>query len=272
VPHYFVARSTFDAQLRYLSSHAVVLPLADAVQKLKDGTLPPRSVSITFDDGYANNVHLAYPLLRKYRMPATVFLSSAGVETGDFFPFLKVKLIQLALRGSVMPDYERTPLETLMQAAAPLWQQVRPRLTADQSSTLRPMTIGEAQSMQPDLIELGAHTDTHCILGNENEERRRNEICNSIKKVSKWSGRPVRLFSYPNGQRADFGDIDKRVLREAGIQATVCGLPGANSRHTDPLELRRYPVGMFHGENATFSAEVAGLRSMLRAVAGAMGA
>jgi len=50
-----------------------------------------RSVAITFDDGHANNLHLAYPMLQKYQLPATIFLSSAYVESGEMYPFLKLK-------------------------------------------------------------------------------------------------------------------------------------------------------------------------------------
>ena len=64
MPSYFVRRSAFERQLQYLSDHAVVLHLADAVDQLKAGSLPPNAVCLTFDDGYANNLHLALPLLR----------------------------------------------------------------------------------------------------------------------------------------------------------------------------------------------------------------
>src|SRR5262245_24984674 len=76
VPDFFVTASAFERQLQYLRRHARVLPLDEAARKLREGTLPPQAVSITFDDGYANNLHLACPLLVKYGLPATFFLSS----------------------------------------------------------------------------------------------------------------------------------------------------------------------------------------------------
>src|SRR6266571_4093146 len=68
VPSYFVTRSAFEFQLQYLRRWASVLPLSEAVRRLRAGSLPPHAVSITFDDGYANNVHLALPLLERYGM------------------------------------------------------------------------------------------------------------------------------------------------------------------------------------------------------------
>ena len=89
VPDCFVSLSAFEDQMRHLSSNARVLPLMEAMSRLRAGTLPPRSVCITFDDGYANNLQLAYPVLAKYGLPATIFLSSAYIESGEFFPFIR---------------------------------------------------------------------------------------------------------------------------------------------------------------------------------------
>jgi len=109
VPRFFVTASAFEKHLQYLRHNARVLPLREAVTRLRDGSLPPRCVSLTFDDGYANNLELAYPLLRKYDTPATIFLSSSYMESGDFFPFLKLKLIQLDgrvdLAEAPLPNY-----------------------------------------------------------------------------------------------------------------------------------------------------------------------
>src|ERR1017187_5153905 len=61
VPLYFVTRSAFEKQLQYLRRNAHVLPLEEAVARLRSGTLPARCVCLTFDDGYANNLDVAYP-------------------------------------------------------------------------------------------------------------------------------------------------------------------------------------------------------------------
>ena len=268
VPDYFVTQSAFERQLQYLQRHADLLPLSQAVACLKDGSLSPRCVSITFDDGYANNLELAYPLLKKYRAPATVFLASAYVESGEIFPFLKLKLIELSGRvggkSSWPPplEYPSYPLDLVVQSAAPWWAEIRAHLSEDQHRTLRSMNIEEVKSADLEWIEFGAHGHTHCILKNESRERRREEIQTSIDKVRQWIGRPVRLFSYPNGERGDFDESDKDVLRASGIQAAVTGIGGANTSDSDLLELRRYPVGLWHDESV-FPAEITGFRNAL---------
>ena len=270
VPSYFVSCSAFARQLEFLRRNAVVLPLFEAVTLLRTGSLPPRSVSITFDDGYANNLHLAHPMLRAYEVPATIFLASAYIESGELYPFLRLKLIRLLGQvAPTLPDYKANPLDVVMRAAAPSWPEVAARLPREQYEALRPLYVEEVRPADRSLIEFGAHGHTHCILGNETPERRREEIRTSVAKVHEWTGAAVRVFSYPNGERGDFGESDKETLRETGVKVAVTGMAGANSRNFDPLALRRYPLTMHHGD-AAFRAEVSGFRSGLRAVVARM--
>jgi peptidoglycan/xylan/chitin deacetylase (PgdA/CDA1 family) len=265
VPDCFVSLSAFEDQMRHLSSNARVLPLMEAMSRLRAGTLPPRSVCITFDDGYANNLQLAYPVLAKYGLPATIFLSSAYLESGEFFPFIRLKLIRLRLGKSTLPgllDYKSDPLDLVLESAGRWWKDIESGITEDQREALRPLCITETSAFDPELIELGGHGHTHCVLGNESDARRRFEITACIQKIAQWTGRPVRVFAYPNGQRGDFGALDKEVLRTHGVSVAVTGIGGANRASVDPLELKRYPVGLHHDLDG-FRAELSGLRSAI---------
>jgi peptidoglycan/xylan/chitin deacetylase (PgdA/CDA1 family) len=271
MPLYFVTRSAFKNQLGYLKQHADVLPLSEAVVRLRDHRLPPRTVCITFDDGYANNLRLAYPVLREYGMPATVFLSTAYIQSGEFFPFLRLKLLRLAGIGPAeVPDYKSNPLDHVMEAIGRWWPEVSARLTSNQREALRPLTVDEVQGADSSLVEFGAHTDTHCILRNEDDQRRQREIRTSLDKVARWTGLPVGLFSYPNGEPGDFGEVDKAALQAAHVDAAVTGIAGSNNGGCDPFELKRYPLSMRHNQ-IRFRAEVTGFCSALRSAAGRSG-
>jgi peptidoglycan/xylan/chitin deacetylase (PgdA/CDA1 family) len=269
MPQYFVTSSVFESQLQYLQRAAHVMPLGEAVKRLYAGTLPPRSVCLTFDDGYANNLHLALPLLRKYRIPATIFLSTSYVESGDMYPFLKLKFVREAA-GEPVADYKSAPMDELLRRSAPWWPAACLRLTDQQRQTLRSMTIDEVRSCDMDLIEFGGHTHTHCILKNETPARRSEEIRTCLAKIREWTGRPSRLFSYPNGEVGDFDEGDKAVLRDEGIEVAVTGVPGANGSRSESLALRRYPIGLFHDKYG-FRAEVTGFRSTVKLVSRSLG-
>jgi peptidoglycan/xylan/chitin deacetylase (PgdA/CDA1 family) len=264
-----VTESAFEAQLKYLRQTAIILPLPDAVTRLHAGTLPPRSVCLTFDDGHANNLYTAEPLLRKYGAPATIFLASSYIESGQWFPFIKLRLTKLLARQAgldltamALPDYKTATIDAVTEAVNRWFCRVGPTLTGDQWNALRPLTREELSSFDGRLIDFGAHTHTHCILRNESRERREQEIRVSAEKVSAWTGRAVRLFSYPNGERGDFDQTDRHVLQTHGVTAAVTGIPGSNTRRADLLELRRYPVGLFH-HDAAFRAELLGVRTAL---------
>jgi len=272
LPRHFVARSQFEQQLGYLKANARVLPLAEAVMRLQNGTLPSRTVCITFDDGYSNNLSLAYPLLERYGLPATIFLSTGFLEgASDFFPSDRWRLLREARDrsmppgdlGGSLPDYKTTPIDVVLERVEQRWHQVQWRLSPELRETLRPLHADELKKFDPRLVDFGAHTHSHCILNNETPDRRRQEIVRSLECVSQWTGRPAQLFSYPNGQPGDFGELDKAVLRSQGVLAAVTTIPGANRRGCDSLELKRYPVGLGHDAHA-FAAELTGWRTVLQ--------
>jgi peptidoglycan/xylan/chitin deacetylase (PgdA/CDA1 family) len=239
-----------------------VLPLSEAVTRLCEGSLPPRSVSLTFDDGYANNIRLAYPLLAKYGVPATIFLSSSYIESGSFYPFLKLKLIRLSRYSEPLPDYKNSPIDAVLDGAQAWWPEVEAGLAPEIRETLRPMTVEDVAQADPQLLEFGAHTHSHCILRNESPARRRAEISTSIRKVREWAGRPQRLFSYPNGETGDFNAADKEILKAEGIAAAVSGIGGSNNWPADLLELRRFPITVGHTK-PRFRAEITGFRNAI---------
>ncbi len=84
-----VSPAAFERQMQYLSRSAYhLLPLGDAVRRLlADETLPPDSLCVTLDDGFADNYELAFPILARFRIPATIFLTVGYIGT-DRLPTL----------------------------------------------------------------------------------------------------------------------------------------------------------------------------------------
>ncbi|MGQ0613228.1 MAG: polysaccharide deacetylase family protein [Planctomycetaceae bacterium] len=268
VPAYFVSASRFREQMGYLRRRLRPLPLGEAVHRLRQGTLPPGAVAVTFDDGYANNLHEALPILAEHAIPATIYLATHYVETGALFPYDRIRLLRDFWRRSGLPerpgacamkDYLTRPLDEVEALIDRDWREAGAEPTKIQRETLRPLRRDELGRFDSSLLSFGAHTHRHCILRNESRERRNEEIRRSVQLAREWTGARERLFSYPNGQPGDFDEADKAALREAGVESAVSCRRGSNPPGSDPLELRRFSIGIHHDLDI-FRIEISGLR------------
>lgn len=96
-----VAPERFAAQLAAAAELGTVLSLRDLVRRAAMGRVPARAVAVTFDDGYADNLAAAEPLLRAVGAPATVFVASGGVEERELFWWDELE--ELLLRSAHLP-------------------------------------------------------------------------------------------------------------------------------------------------------------------------
>src|SRR5215218_491100 len=92
----------FAEHLKVLRQYAHPIGLQQLVQGLRDGVLPERSVAVTFDDGYADNLHGAKPLLERYDIPATFFLTTGFL--GQEREFWWDELDRLLLQPGILPE------------------------------------------------------------------------------------------------------------------------------------------------------------------------
>jgi peptidoglycan/xylan/chitin deacetylase (PgdA/CDA1 family) len=101
-PRLDVRPSNFAEHLEILRQQAHPIGLQQLSRALSDGNLPDLSVVVTFDDGYANNLYNAKPLLERYDIPATVFVITGYI--GDEREFWWDELDQLFLQPGALPE------------------------------------------------------------------------------------------------------------------------------------------------------------------------
>lgn len=193
----------FKSQLDLLARHYSVLPLSEMVRGISEGPVSGRPpAAITFDDGYEDNFLSAYPILKKKKLPAAIFLltgeSPAGRQASHLF------------KNS--PDENR-----LLQ-----WDEVR--------------------AMAGGGVTFGSHGTSHSRLKNLSSERLAEEISGSKQKIESAIGAPVRFFSYPYGTSEDFDETTKSRVREAGYEAAFSAAFGTNRRGTDRFALKRIGI------------------------------
>jgi peptidoglycan/xylan/chitin deacetylase (PgdA/CDA1 family) len=97
----------FRAHLDYLRNNQfTVLPLEDIVSALRNGdSLPDRAAAITFDDGYRNNYDTAYPMLREYGYPFTLFISSGLVGSNANLYLNWEQIREMAANGATIANH-----------------------------------------------------------------------------------------------------------------------------------------------------------------------
>jgi len=249
----------FAAQLDVIGSLFNVLPLAEAVRKLRAGQLPARAVCITFDDGYANNCEVALPILKSRGMPATVFVAPGFLSGGRMFNDTVIEALrrapaELDLTRDGFGRYELPDAAARVHAITailpvlkylPQAERIRratmiaERVGADLPDDLM-MTEEQVRRLHRGGITIGAHTVNHPILANVDDATARREIVESKARLEQMIGAPVTSFAYPNGGPArDYTGRDVVLAREAGFEVAVSTAWGAATAAADPLQLPR---------------------------------
>jgi peptidoglycan/xylan/chitin deacetylase (PgdA/CDA1 family) len=76
-----IAKKIFIEQMQYIRSRCKPMALGDLVQlMIERKAIPPRAVAVTFDDGYADTYHVALPILKRFKIPATVFITTGFID------------------------------------------------------------------------------------------------------------------------------------------------------------------------------------------------
>ncbi len=238
-----------------------VLPLSEGVSRLQDGSLPSRAVSITFDDGYADNYTLAWPVLRKLGLPWTIFVTTGYLDGGrmwndtvieaiEHLPGTELDLSDLGLGvhpandaqqrahtiGNVLTRLKHVESDSREELAIALAEKAGIGL----SSNLM-LSSSQLVELARSGVEIGAHTVKHPILKVVGADVARREITDSKDQLEKIIGEPVRAFAYPNGRPGqDYDDSHVELVRDAGFTCAVSTRPGVASHSSDVLQLPRF--------------------------------
>lgn len=249
----------FERQLYRIRKYCNPLSLLEAVERLIAGNLPPRAVAVTFDDGYANNLEIAAPLLRKYDIPAVVFVAVDALERGIMWNDIIVEAVRLAPDrinasavglGTLDID-ELNRLSVLHRLIASVqYRPTKERLEISESLyasvTNKPL---KRQMLRPDQLnelanaglDIGAHTVNHPILRTLDDSAALAEIEGSRSWIGDITGKRPTLFAYPKGKRGD--DYDARhmkMVRSLGFLAAVSANWGCATRDSSLFELPRF--------------------------------
>jgi peptidoglycan/xylan/chitin deacetylase (PgdA/CDA1 family) len=267
---------------QHFAEHLEVLPKFGRLMQfqqfgrvLQEGEFPNQSIVITFDDGYADNLYNARPLLERYDLPATVLLTTGCL--GGQREFWWDELEQLFLQSDILPDFLELSIDGCLYQWQvgdkaqnsrhalyySIWQLLQP-LPADKQRkvleelvswadarpqnrpTHRLLSIEEVVALaQGDLVEIGAHTVTHPVLSMQPAAVQQAEIQQSKERCEDILGRPVVTFSYPFGR---FAMETVSIVREAGFVGACTVEAEIVRRNTNHFQLPRMMVFDWDGD------------------------
>lgn len=256
-----VSTSEFDAHLSHLARYYHIATGDEFRAFVAGAALPPRSVLITFDDGYRDNHREALPILQRHGATAIFFVATRfiGARTNRLWLDRLDAIVAgagelrlahwLAARG--LPVHLRRPGE--LRAFAK--QQTRARRDAVLSDLDRafgalareegdnePLTWEELGALASAGMTIGSHTATHQILGAASPEELRDELHASRMEIERRLGVRCWAFSYPNGETHDFGPDAMRAVQETGYTCAFTQMAGFVDRNSDSRALPRIPV------------------------------
>jgi peptidoglycan/xylan/chitin deacetylase (PgdA/CDA1 family) len=190
---------------------------------------------ITFDDGDRTFYTSAYPVLQKYHVPATIFVSPKIILNQENFWFQEVLDYDKNEMRNILSKELSQPLEKLktinfmnILKCLTIFQinkiiMIYRKETNTPPKPFQNMNLTQILEVEKSgLIKVGAHTLNHPILKNESDEVCYKEISESIIELQKILGHNVRYFAYPNGiPNYDFGNREIDILNKNNIAIAV---------------------------------------------------
>jgi peptidoglycan/xylan/chitin deacetylase (PgdA/CDA1 family) len=218
-------RRQLERQMRLLKLMGRrVRPLQACVAAWHEGKMPPpRTVAITFDDGYRDNLTEAWPVLRQMRYPATLFFITGEAESAD------------EMRNAEC----RVPAEWVRNAPAPTIPHRQPRQVFAFAVSNSLLSWQEACALDGVGFRVESHGITHSDLASLDPDDARTELVESRLELEARLGRPVTIFAYPYGE---FNRDLEKLAAEAGYLAAFGTHEGPNNLHTPRYGMKRVEI------------------------------
>lgn len=260
---------TFEAQCSHLARTYSSVSLTEVAEYVSKGRkLPPHSFVFTVDDGYRDFYLNAYPLLKKYGIPATVFLTTdfldgkiwqwwdqlryaivhspqgsavVELEMGEPVEYpLHDQSSRSAAMNGIVEKLKRIPNRKRVEFISSLGDLFHVEIPATAPLGLEPMSWDEVRELANNGVTFGAHTRRHPILSRvETEEELKDEVEGSRDRIAKELGKPPSSFCYPNGREMDVGSRVQEIVKNAGFQCAVSTMNGLNRPGINPFMMNR---------------------------------
>ncbi|MGH2933084.1 MAG: polysaccharide deacetylase family protein [Gaiellaceae bacterium] len=254
----------FETFLDRLVPYGIPLSMAHVADGAAGvASLPDCGFAITFDDGFANNLHVAAPALERRRIPATFYVTTEFVDQQACswidlieyavdrargarleLPFVESSLATTAdkiaaldaIRRAAKSDSNLDPYAL----ADEIWKQLDIRELVPDEELDRKLTWDEVRKLATHpLFTVGGHGATHRILSHVDSDELEREVDGALDRIAAETGSQAMHFSYPEGVSGTFSPAVVERLRRRGMVSAVAVEPGAVRAGDDVYALKR---------------------------------
>ena len=258
-----VSAERFRRHAEWIKARWRCVTVAQAAEHLQ-GSLNEDLLVFSFDDGYADNARVAFPILNALGLPGTIYLATGFLDGKNlWFDLARRGLAEAAINRKMAETLEgrellgrllegwptSLKLEAAMQRLKDAPARDREAAAtallplAERRAAKEPMRWQEARELLAAGFELGAHTVDHPILSKLDENEQERQIAGSIERIEMELGQRPRTFAMPNGSARDYDEATLRVIRRLDLLAACTTRRGSNAPGCDLHQLRRIGIG-----------------------------
>ncbi len=261
-PHLVTTESVFEDLLCLLHNEFEIVGLEKLVGQT-DTHKRRQRIALTFDDGWVDTYSVAFPLLARYGLPATIFVCTGLIANGLPYAALpeerfariwkhcaiteRLSLLSEDLRkwGVTRPQVVgRGPWSTQLKKMSIHTRLLLLTHLEDTYNTPAPLTRqfinwDEARTMASNNITIGCHTARHCTLDCEQDATVRDELSRSRREISEQISSQVQFLAYPNGA---YNSRVISIARQIGFTHAFTTNTGFLSRETSPFTIPRIAI------------------------------
>lgn len=260
----------FAECVRVLAAQGHPLSMDDVLEYCQnDEAFPPRAFAVTFDDGFANNLTVAAPILADLGVPMTIYVTSGFIEENGMSWIDRIEYaVEEAPDQEVFEKWMERPLrladaDSRISFLKAVRRHVKSdpscdanafadelcarlgkpgRLTSDDPLDLK-MTWEQVRAAHSsEHITIGGHSHTHSILSFLTPDRLASELDSCFELLREKAGVGPAHFSYPEGLAHCYSDFVISELKRRGVRCSPTAIDGVNLKGTDPFHLRRVMV------------------------------
>jgi len=246
----------FEKQLKYLKTNYSILQIEelDAIlnNKSENLKLPKYSVLITFDDGIYNFKKNAFPLLKKYNIPACLFVITEVINSNQMFWWDALSKEMIDNGQSVFEI--RKYLNYLKKTPNSIRKLVKENTNLLFTNQL---TSSDLHYFCENGISIGNHSHTHPMFDKCDDDEIISEFENSNKCFNDWNIDGFKYFAYPNG---NYSLMSENFLEKYSISLAFRFEHKINNKKINPLRIARISTNSYMGLNE-FRAKVSGIHS-----------